>query len=175
MKFVSIERKKKKIVHVHEFLNGDGDWTRRKDESVELPTVAFNENLQALSPIVCSLMSIDASQHSQIIPKKILVTRTKNDTRSAQVFYNRIYSELGSEHSEKSPVFRIDKPDSGESGVVILDDEQLKVVNAAIAAGEAYINGQRQQMTFDELQEEKSVIPQKEDENQLPLKEKPVI
>ena len=175
MKFVSIERKKKKIVHVHEFLSGDGEWTRRKDESVDLPTTGFNEKLQALAPIVCSLMSIEAAEHSQILPKKIIVTRTKGGTRSCQIFYKRIYSELGSELSEKSPVFRIDKPDSGESGVVILDDKQLKVINAAIAAGKAYITGERQQMTFDEWQEKKSVIPEKEDENQLSLNEEPAI
>ena len=167
MKFVSIEKKKKSIMHKHEFLNGEGSWTTRADRSEEIPLQEFSESLQALSEVACEIMSIPQDQRGQLKPYRLTVIRTKNGTRSVQVHFNRTYEELGSEQKEKTPMFRIDKPENGESGVVVLNDDHLKIVNTAISRAEDYINGKRQQMTFEEWEQKHEAIPQKENEENL--------
>lgn len=174
MQLTSIERKKKKITHSHNFMNREGKWTERKDSSPELPKPSFNHALQALTAVIGFVQDVPKEFLNQCIPYKLLITRTKSGTKSAQIFYNRIYEELGTELKEKTPIFRIDQPEEGESGVVIFEKKDrhlLKLVVDVMNEAEAYIKGEREQLTFDEKAEEKSVVTTEEETNVLDFKE----
>lgn len=151
MQFVKLHRKKKKIEHTHNFEESKGEWTERSDKSDAAPLQELAESLQALSHAVCFVMELDKSLHGQIIPHKVSVIRTKEaGTRSMQIGYTRMFSELGTDKTYSTPFFRIDKPDSGESGKVILEEEHLAAVAKFIDHAEGYIKGKRQQMTLEE-------------------------
>lgn len=170
MEFISYEKQKKFVRHSHTITRADGKETTRTDEDEELPLIELSNSLQALSKLVCKIEELPLSLHGQISPYKVKVAhKTKNGTRSLQIWYNRTYEELGVEKTKDTPAFRIDKAEPGENGVVVLDAEDINLVAEFISHATDYIQGKRQQMTFDEWEKRDEAITPKEDEGDLTL------
>lgn len=169
MQLISIIDKKNKITFSAEYnagienVNADES---RKVTCPEMPLPEFGEALQGLTVVVCEVMSFPKDYVNGMVIKGFAMSYTKAGTRSMEIsFEKQLDMNGGKSHPLKTPMFRIDPPQDGDSGSLDISKKNAELCARAVIEAKNYAHGQRAQMTFAQFAEENGALSKAESDD----------
>lgn len=173
MRIKSVTVKPTFIEPTWESRNSQGVYEEQSHKFAEKPLEVFYTCLQDLKESIQIVMGVTTKWMDTVHVLDFSVKRTDSGVRSLVVKFRKTFKnpELTKEYS--TPAFRIDPPIDGEDDVPrAVSLEQASQCVLAINAVEAYINGDRLQMTLDGI-ESQTVGADPSEGDELDLNESP--
>lgn len=153
MRLKKYTRKPSFIECVYEERNSQGEYEEKSCKFKEAPQPVLPTAVGDLKNSIKVVMEVGAKWMDSVTTvSSFTVHRTEAGVRSLEVKFAKAF-KLGTTKEYSTPQFRIDPPEEGEDKIeraVDLDDAIHCVT--AIDAVEAYIQGDRQQMTLDGIE-----------------------
>lgn len=128
------------------------DHTSMEERTVvahETPLKSFDEALQELTSVACSILELGVSYQKGIEVRALGISYTKHGTRSAQIFFRKYLDKTETWHPLATPVFQIDEPKSQETSKRQCSAPHAKLVADMIREANKYAAGKRQQTLLD--------------------------
>jgi len=168
MRIKKVNVKPSFIEIVWETRNSQGEFEEQSHKFKEKPLPAFDTCLQDLKDSLQLIMEVPSKWLETVRIHGFSVHRTASGVRSMTIAFTKGF-KCESTTGYSTPQFRIDPPEEGEDKVPrAVSLEQAAQCVMAIDAIEAYINGDRLQMTLDGI-ENKNEGASEDEGNELGL------
>lgn len=155
MRIKKVEIKPSFIKVSWEARNSQGDFEEHSCKFKEKPMPAFDTCIQDLKDSLQHVMEVTSKWMDTTKIHGFSVGRTDAGVRSLTIAFTKGFRNE-STVGYSSPQFRIDPPEEGDDNVPrAVSLEQAAQCVMAIDAVEAYVNGDRQQMTLDGIENKK--------------------
>ena len=150
MRLKSVTVKPTFIEPVWETRNSQGEYEEQSHKFKEKPREVFYTAIQDLKGSVQKVMGFTEKQMELINIVDFSVKRTESGVRSLVVKFRKAFINPETTKEYTTPAFRIDPPEEGEDNIPrAVDTDNAILCVTAIEAIEAYINGDREQMSLD--------------------------
>jgi len=163
MRLKSVTIKPTFIEPTWETRNSQGDYEEQSHKFKEAPLPVFDTCIQDLNECVQIIMGVTSKWMETVKVIDFSVKRTEAGVRSMAVKFRKGFKQPEVTKEYSTPAFRIDPPENGEDDVPrAVSLEQASQCVLAIEAVEAYINGDRLQMTLEGVEKSNTGADPKE-------------
>lgn len=144
MKILKITREDSVVQFKHE-VQGQEATEERDHKAHEAPLKSFDNALQALTSVVCTIMEVGKAYARGMTIRSLSISYTKKGTRSASIKFGKHLDATDQNHFTSTPVFQFDDPADGEEGKKQCSTPDAQLIATAIAETVRYAKGERQQ------------------------------